>query len=222
MPDAHDSYQTLGAGGTAEIKVQRSVFLATAIPAGDEATARALVTDLRRRHHDARHVCSAWRLGAAGQPVLEARHDDGEPAGTAGEPILQMIRGEDLTDTAVAVVRYFGGIKLGTGGLVRAYGGAAAAALAAAPRRTVRLGHRFSLEFPYSQQKLLERLLAAHEGVIATQEFGPTVAWVLWLPVSTWESFAAGVTDQTAGRIGLHRLDPETDPVAAPAQDGGR
>jgi uncharacterized YigZ family protein len=147
MHDPPDSYTTLAAAGAADLKVRRSTFLAMAAPAADDGAARAVVEELRRRHHDARHVCSAWRLGR-GAGLREQRHDDGEPSGTAGEPILQAIRGLDLTDAVVAVVRYFGGVKLGTGGLARAYAAAAQAALAAAPRRTVRLGRRGRLTFP--------------------------------------------------------------------------
>ncbi|MDY0108791.1 MAG: YigZ family protein [Candidatus Krumholzibacteria bacterium] len=207
MSQPSDSYSTLAGTGTAEQKIQRSTFLAFAAPAADEAAARSCVDELRRRYHDARHVCSAWRLGFQ-EPWLEARHDDGEPPGSAGEPILQAIRGEALTATVVAVVRYFGGIKLGTGGLARAYGSTAAAALAAAPRREVRLGRYGRLEFAYAQQKTLSRLLVTHGGRLDAETYGPTVRWRVWLPQAAWDGFARAVREATAGQVMLQAAAP--------------
>jgi uncharacterized YigZ family protein len=183
-----------------------------AAPATDAEAASALVARLRREHHDARHVCSAWRLGPPGQTV-EARHDDGEPAGTGGEPILAAIRAAGLTDVAVAVVRHFGGIKLGTGGLGRAYGGVAQAALAAAPRRAVRLGRRWCLVLPYHQQKTLQRVLVAHEGETEATDYAAAVTWTVWLPRSRGEAFVAAVREATAGRV-------EPQPVPGPEGAG--
>jgi putative IMPACT (imprinted ancient) family translation regulator len=110
----------------------------------------------------------------------------------------------------VAVVRVFGGIKLGTGGLARAYGGVARAALDAAPRRTVRRGRRWQLVFPYDQQKTLRQVLAGHEGHTEQEDYGATVAWTVWLPRSRGEAFVAAVREATAGRV-----------VPGPAPDAG-
>ncbi len=202
MVNDPDSYLTLADAGTAEHAVQRSTFLATAAPARSDDDARSLVAVWRRRYHDARHVCSAWRLGS-GDGLREQRHDDGEPSGTAGEPILQALRGAGVTDAAVAVVRYFGGVKLGTGGLVRAYAAAAEAALAAAPRRVVTLGRHGRLVFPYPLQKVLARALAARGGEVREESFGAEVTWLVWLPRAAWDAFAADVVEATAGRIAL-------------------
>jgi len=204
-----DSYETLAADGTAEATIQRSRFLGMAAPAPDPTAAQDLVADLRRRYHDARHVCSAWRLGSPDR-LVEFRHDDGEPSGTAGEPILAAIRNAGLTHVVVAVVRYFGGVKLGTGGLSRAYGGVAQAALAAAPRRTVRLGRRFTLAFDYAQQKTLQRLLTAHGGSTVDESYDTRVHWRIWLPHSTWTAFARAAAEATAGRVQLSPVDGES------------
>ncbi|GAB3748838.1 YigZ family protein [Yimella radicis] len=115
----------------AEIEIKRSRFLAVVRRVGDEDAARALVADLRKQHHDARHHCSAFILGPT--PSIERSNDDGEPAGTAGGPMLDVLRGRELSDVAAVVVRWFGGTLLGAGGLVRAYGDAVAAALDGAP-----------------------------------------------------------------------------------------
>jgi putative IMPACT (imprinted ancient) family translation regulator len=133
--------------------------------------------------------------------VVEGRADAGEPAGTAGEPILAAIRQADVTETVVVVARYFGGVKLGPGGLARAYGAAAAAALAAAPRRTIRIGVEFTLAFAYSQQGLLGRLLTQHDGHTLSEEFAGRVAWAVWVPHRESAAFARAVTEATAGTV---------------------
>lgn len=197
-----DSFLTLEQDATTEIKIQRSRFIALAAPVGDETAARRVIAAQAQRYHDARHVCHGWRLGAPPQ-ITENRNDDGEPSGTAGEPILAEIRKRDLTRVVVVVVRYFGGIKLGTGGLARAYGQAAATALVAAPLRTVLQGRSFGLEFPYALQKTLQHLLAAHAGRIVRQDYGATVQWTVWLPHSRWEAFQQKLTEATAGAVQL-------------------
>lgn len=127
------SYLTLSSrtDRVAAIEIKRSRFLAVVRRVGDEHAARALVADLRKQHHDARHHCSAFILGPT--PSIERSNDDGEPAGTAGGPMLDVLRGRELSDVAAVVVRWFGGTLLGAGGLVRAYGDAVAAALDGAP-----------------------------------------------------------------------------------------
>ncbi len=202
MATLPDSYPTLASPGDFEQKIQRSRFIAVAAPADDESAARAVVDTMRRRYHDARHVCFAWRLGIA-DATVEFRNDDGEPSGTAGEPILLAIRGAGLTDTVVAVARYFGGVKLGTGGLTRAYGSSAQAALQAAPRRTVLLGRRFNLDLDYAQQKTVRHLLEKHRGHVEHEDYTDRIAWRLWLPHSTWQSFADALCEATAAQLAL-------------------
>lgn len=203
-----DGYVVAAGPGRDELKVQRSVFLAEAAPAADEAAARAHLADAARRHHDSRHVAHAWRLGA-GASLREARGDGGEPSGTAGEPILAAIRAAGLTDTVVTVARWFGGVKLGTGGLARAYGEAAALALAAVPRRAVRLGTIFALEFPYPRQGTLANLLEACEGRLKEQEFAEGVRWRVWVPRAQAERFAAEAVERTAGEARVRRESRE-------------
>ncbi len=121
---------TILQSGTAEFTVQRSRFIAYAAAVKDEDEARAYLARIRKEHYDARHCCSAWVLGADG--ARQKSSDDGEPGGTAGMPILEVMKRRALTDAMVVVVRYFGGVKLGAGGLVRAYAHAAAIGLDAA------------------------------------------------------------------------------------------
>ena len=203
LPDSNDlpdSYLTLADRGEAELKVQRSRFLASARPTASVAEARAAITEVARQYHDCRHICHAWRLGV-GAELQEARSDAGEPAGSAGTPILTAIRTTGLSDCVVVVARYFGGVKLGTGGLSRAYGGAAQKALAAAPPRTIRLGRTFSLTLPYEQIGNLKHLLARCEGRLDSEDYAATVSWRIWLPHSRWREFAAALKEATAGSI---------------------
>lgn len=202
-----DSYWTVAGDAASELKVQRSRFLGRVGPAADQIAARAFIKAQETAFHDARHVCYAWRLGY-GQDITEIRSDAGEPAGSAGEPLLAALRKADISDAVVVVVRYFGGVKLGTGGLARAYGQAAETALAASPRREILLGRDFELSFPYTLQKTLDRLLAAHGGRIIREDYTEAVSWGIWLPHSTWETFARALTEATSGRVELQSSTP--------------
>lgn len=205
-----DRVAVLGGPGRSELTEQRSRFLGFALPADDEEAARAAVADLRRRYHDARHACCAWRLGAP-PPPREHRHDDGEPAGSAGEPILAALRKAGLTNALVVVIRYFGGVKLGTGGLARAYGAAAAAALADAPVRDLLLGREFTLAFPYPLRHAVSAVLQARGGRPVSEAYGVDVAWQVWLPNSGCPGFIEAITQATAGVV-VPRALPDPDP----------
>lgn len=199
-PHVPDAYSTLAGTGHSDLKIQRSRFISLAAPAADEPAARDVIADMAKQYHDSRHVCFGWRLGC-GPIYTENRNDAGEPSGTAGEPILAAIRRADLSDCVVIVVRYFGGVKLGTGGLQRAYGQGADEALAAAPVREVLLGRLFTLGFAYNQQKTLTKLLTAHGGEIRQEDYTDVVTWTIWLPHSRWAAFAASVTEATAAQV---------------------
>ncbi len=203
-----DGYFTLGEPAEVETKVLRSRFIALASPANDEQSARLFISEVRKRFHDSRHVCHGWRLGL--EPgTLENRNDDGEPSGTAGEPILVAIRRSELTNVVVAVVRYFGGIKLGTGGLARAYGGAADMVLQIAAPVEVLLGRQFDLPFPYPRRKTVQYLLEQHKGRIIREEYGAEIDWRIWLPHSTWKNFSKALTEATAGELAVKALEEE-------------
>jgi uncharacterized YigZ family protein len=205
-PMLPDSYLTLGGSGRAEIKIQRSRFISLAAPAASEEEARAHVAQMAREYHDSRHVCHAWRLGETGCPAEKA-NDAGEPSGTAGEPILTALRRLDITNCCAIVVRYFGGVKLGTGGLVRAYGQAADEALAQAPIKEILLGRQFSLSFPYAQQKTITKILENYRGKTLEEEYSDVVSWKIWLPHSTWADFQASLTESSAGKLSATALD---------------
>ncbi len=204
-----DSYLTLASTSMVEIKIQRSRFIALSSPASDEISARKFIAETAKKFYDSRHVCHGWRLGL-GNDAWENRNDDGEPSGTAGEPILAAIRRTELTDVVVCVVRYFGGIKLGTGGLGRAYGGAADQVLEVAPRKEVLMGQQFIVEFPYAKQKTILHLLGQHQGKAVDEQYGAAVNWTIWVPHSTASAFLTSLTEATAGTV-IPQALPDSD-----------
>ncbi|MEQ4565784.1 YigZ family protein [Paenarthrobacter sp. CAP02] len=168
------TYTTLAAGPDIrhELEIRRSRFITVLRRSPDEETARSLVSDLRREFHDARHHCSAFVIGP--DRMVQRSSDDGEPSGTAGIPMLEaLIKREtapqvtDLSDVSVVVVRYFGGILLGAGGLVRAYSESVSSALESAPlvnRRRLRL---CAVEVPHAEAGRLENELRGAGYVMA-------------------------------------------------------
>ena len=140
-------YRPSASSGPEELKEKGSRFLGFLIPARSREEAEEALELLRKRYHDATHVCFAYRI-RRGEIVRSS--DDGEPSGTAGVPILQELKREDLWDALAAVVRYYGGVKLGTGGLARAYSETARLAVQGAPRESVVVFKRFSLRYPYA------------------------------------------------------------------------
>jgi uncharacterized YigZ family protein len=160
----------------AEIREKGSVFLAVIGPAADEAAAKAVLAALEREMPDATHHCWAWRLGS---PPRERGADAGEPAGTAGMPILQVLRGAGLSDVMVVVARWFGGVKLGKGGLARAYAAAAREALQGLPVARRVPTARLAIEVPYERVGAVKRLLRPPEIELAEEEYGAAARLVL-------------------------------------------
>ena len=165
----HDSYLTLSAPGAAEFIEKRSRFISFAAHVETEEEAKDFVAAIRKRFYDARHVCYAYALGAdvwteefdpiaRGVAVVRA-NDDGEPGGSAGKPILGQLRSRGLTYAVVAVVRYFGGVKLGTGGLAVAYRTGASLALDAATTEEQVLMAKLVVEVPYADQDAVLRVV---------------------------------------------------------------
>ena len=150
-----ESFVTLAGPGTADTRIRASTFHALAVPVQTEEEARAVVAARAKEMFDAAHHCSAWRL----RDGMARANDAGEPSGSAGAPILAAVEGAGVTDCCVVVTRYFGGTKLGVGGLVRAYGEAAALALEAAPRRAGVRAVRLRVRYPYEHTAAVMRML---------------------------------------------------------------
>lgn len=175
-----------------EVREKGSRFLAWIGPAGGEEEARTALDGLARRYPDATHHCWAWRLGS---PPRERSSDAGEPSGTAGVPILQVLRGAGLSDVLAVVVRWFGGTKLGKGGLARAYAAAAREALAGLPTvlRVPRV--RVTLEVPYEKVGAVKRLIHPPAVELESEEYGERARLVLAVHEERKDSLRLALAD---------------------------
>lgn len=160
--DATDPYRTLGGVGTSEVVVDRSRFLGEARPVSSEEEAVARVEAVRDEHYDARHVCYGLRVGRGAQRI-DRSNDDGEPARTGGFPIWQVLDGEDVTNALCLVVRYFGGVELGMGGLTRAYRDSGRAAIEDAGIVQVVPEEALELTVAYEHYDSVEHLVQSSE-----------------------------------------------------------
>lgn len=181
---------------TFEQIVKKSRFLATAGPVADEKAARDFIA--AQAIAGANHNCWAWRVGQAYR-----FSDDGEPGGTAGKPILQAIDGQSLDNVAVLVTRWFGGVLLGTGGLVRAYGGTAASCLRAAKRVELVARRELAMRVGFSDLALVKARLAAAEGVAVQSEtfLADGAEITVAVPEAAFDEVVARLADATSGRI---------------------
>jgi uncharacterized YigZ family protein len=182
--------------------IKGSRFVTTVVPVTDEAAARAVVREIEAELPGATHHCWALRLH---RPALERAVDAGEPSGSAGRPILAALVGRDVVDACVVVTRWFGGTKLGVGGLVRAYGGAAAAALDRAPLVPRVDTEAWIVEHGYEDGPALERALARLGVPAGAVEYGELVRRRITVPVAEGEALAAALRDASAGRVRLER-----------------
>ena len=163
------SYQTISQISEGTYTQLRSKFIALAVPVSSEEEVQSHLQNLKREYYDARHICWAYRLGADG--ARSRQNDDGEPSGTAGKPIMGQIVSRDLTEVMVVVVRYFGGVKLGTSGLIEAYRSAAHEALEAATIVERIVERPFEVYFGYELMGEVMRLVKDSEARIITQDF---------------------------------------------------
>ncbi len=185
-----------------EIVIRRSRFISNAAFTPTVDDARAFIAEISRRYPDATHHVYAFAVGF-GASVVHGMTDAGEPSGTAGKPTLAVVRGSGLGDITVVTTRYFGGTKLGTGGLVKAYTEAAQWVLAEIPRTEKVEKQEISMTVPYHFYEPVRRLVAAHDGKIAAEEFLADVTMELVLPVSAVDGFAAALSELTSGQIQL-------------------
>lgn len=164
-----DTFLTISAPSEGVYKEKGSKFLAFAYPVSDESEVRELLLALKKKYYDARHHCFAYRIGAAGESWRAA--DDGEPSGTGGKPILGQLLSHKLTNAAIFVVRYFGGIKLGTPGLINAYRSAAADAIAAAEIIESEVRTTLVLQYSYTAMNAVMKIVKDMQAEIAEQRF---------------------------------------------------
>ena len=196
---ATDSYRVLLSGGEGEIVEKKSRFISTIRKCETEEEAVAFIEEMKKKYWDARHNCSAFIIGSRGE--LTRCSDDGEPSGTAGRPMLEVLTGSGIRNIAVVVTRYFGGTLLGTGGLVRAYTQSAKDALDAAGISVVRRWVEVAVPCPYSFFERLKLELEAHGGVLGEVEYAADVTVHALLPEERAEAFSARLTELAAGGV---------------------
>ncbi len=209
-------YLTLQKRARAEFTVNRSRFIGTAAPVSSNEEAVAFVNEIRREFPDARHNVFAY---AVREPEYARFSDDGEPSGTAGKPVLDVLRApaRPLTDAVIVVTRYFGGILLGTGGLVRAYTEGAKLAVEAAGVVKMCPCTVFDVSFPYNYYERAERLISSYGGIVESTDFADAVRFCLRLPEEKAEAFSLAVTDLTNGAVAAIKTGEKYD--AFPAEE---
>lgn len=195
-----------------------SRFIATAWPVSSVDEARGYIEGLRREYPDATHHCWAWRLTTEGGD-LERAHDAREPVGTGGPPILMVIRGAALTNVLVAVTRYFGGTKLGKGGLARAYSEAARAVLQDAPKCRAEPYALLKIMGPMERDGEVRHLAARHGGKVCNAAYDDTGVVILKirLPVASVGVFADDLDELTRGVWRIESRGRDSDSVSGPS-----
>jgi len=192
-----------------ELRVSNSRFIATLAPAFTVEEARAFVGRVRAEFADASHNVPAYLIGHGATTVAHS-HDDGEPSGTAGRPMLAVLQGSGLGDVAVVVTRYFGGTKLGTGGLVRAYGDAVKEVLAATPRAEKVATLTAMVEAPYPLLERLRLLVEAHGGRLLGEEFAAAVTLTVRFRAERFALFAEAVRELSHGDVEAVVVDSDS------------
>ncbi len=188
---------TLACAVHSDLTIKKSRFIGCVEPMRDRASAQARVLELWRQHPGATHVC--WALLAGGQ---SAAVDDGEPSGTAGRPMLEVLRHQDLEGVLATVVRYYGGINLGAGGLVRAYTDAVASALTGAVKMPLTKLRVLRCTLPYALEGTVRREIDAARATLVDVTHDSVVAMTISLPEPDATSFIARLNDAGQGRIG--------------------
>lgn len=183
--------------------IEKSRFLTYSQHVESEEEARTFIAEIRAAHPFATHCCFAFVADKAGN--LQRFSDDGEPQGTAGVPILDVLKNKKLCETAVAVVRYFGGIKLGAGGLVRAYSSSAAENLAAADIRSLEMCAELAIEVDYTGIDGAQKYFSTHTCSLLSSDYGAKVLFVVAVKKAVVEEFKNGLIDTMQGRVEIEQ-----------------
>ncbi len=194
-----DNYRVVLKGGTGEIIDKKSKFLGSIFPVDSEETALSILEQTKKEHYTAAHNCYAYVIGKNDE--ITRCSDDGEPTGTAGKPILDIIRKEEIHNALIIVTRYFGGTLLGTGGLVRAYQNAAKESLHNSQIITKKDGTKLELTTDYNFLGKLQYLIAQNGITILSNEYAQSVMLELLIPNEILEQFKKDILELTAGNI---------------------
>lgn len=197
METTANGYRVVYEGGEGEIVEKKSRFIATVRPIETEEEAAAFINEMKKKYWDARHNCSAFVIGS--RQEITRCSDDGEPAQTAGRPMLDVLLREGITNVAVVVTRYFGGVLLGTGGLVRAYQSATQAGLAASKIIEKRQGKKLIIHTDYNGLGKLQYLFGQQKTAILDTEYAADVVLTILVPLEQKDFLYKEITEQTNG-----------------------
>ncbi|GAA5216398.1 YigZ family protein [Streptomyces thinghirensis] len=196
-----DEYRTVARAGAHETEINRSRFLCALAPAATEQEAQAFVAAVRKEHADASHNCWAYVIGA--DAAVQKASDDGEPGGTAGVPMLQMLLRRDMRYVVAVVTRYYGGVKLGAGGLIRAYGGAVGEALDDLGTLTRRRFRLATVTVDHQRAGKLQNDLRTAGRAVRDVRYAEAVTIEVGLPEADVDAFRSWLADATAGSAGF-------------------
>lgn len=199
-----ETYNTIIKAGQGETEIKKSRFIGYAAPVKSEEDAYAFVERIRKQHYAARHNCFAFAIGS--ENTLLRFSDDGEPQGTAGKPILEVITGQELVDICIVVTRYFGGTLLGTGGLVRAYTEAAKLALGDAGVHTMQLVKQVDITTNYNDSGKVQYLLGNSEARVCGTDYTEDVRFHVFVPVNAYGRIEKQITESTSARAVIEVL----------------
>lgn len=198
-------YYTVKQQGQDEIIIQKSRFIGYVRRVETEKEAQEFIQEIKKRHHDATHNCSCYMIGENNQ--IQKANDDGEPSGTAGVPMLEVLKKQNLKDTAVVVTRYFGGIKLGAGGLIRAYGNTTSQAIKTTGIVKRQLMQGFSVKVDYGLLGKLENVLHNSDHIIEAIHYLENVEFIVYVQVGEKENFEKWMIDLTNNQATIARID---------------
>lgn len=193
-----EDYRTVKLEGESEIVIQKSRFLTYVRRVETEEEAIEFIQEIKKMHHNATHNCSAYMIGEHDQ--IQKANDDGEPSGTAGVPMLEVLKKQGLKDTAVVVTRYFGGIKLGGGGLIRAYGRATTEGIAATGVVERKLHQIVNITIDYTWLGKVENELRQSPYPLKEMLYEENVCIVMYVPMAETDKFYDWITEMTNGQ----------------------
>lgn len=200
-----EEYKIVYEGGESEIIEKKSRFIATVVPVKTEEEAIHFIEQIKKKYWDAAHNCTAYIIGE--QNEIQRCSDDGEPAKTAGRPMLDVLLGEQLHDTAVVVTRYFGGTLLGTGGLVRAYQGAVKAGLSNSKIVEKKLANKYIINTDYNGIGKIQYIMSQRKLTVQNIEYTDFVKIQVLVPKEEAKPFENEVTEATAGKAHIELLE---------------
>lgn len=195
----------LKTGAVAEIVEKKSRFIATIRPVSSEEEANDFINEMKKKYYDARHNCSAYIIGENAE--ITRSSDDGEPSGTAGRPMLEVLTGSGIKNIAVVVTRYFGGVLLGTGGLVRAYQQATKEALALCETVEQTFGVKFTIHTDYNSIGKLQFILSNNQVTTLKTDYAADVIFTALCPLQNYDRLCKEITEATSAKAVIEELE---------------